>query len=74
MGNSLMMSHWLVHISLCIIPITKLEPVLESIHDRMGHQGIEHTQNLLRQRWVGMYEDVDKDATANETLPSFTAP
>uniref|UniRef100_A0A669EIZ6 Gypsy retrotransposon integrase-like protein 1 n=1 Tax=Oreochromis niloticus TaxID=8128 RepID=A0A669EIZ6_ORENI len=28
----------------------------------MGHQGVERTQNLLRQRcfWVGMYEEVDQ--------------
>lgn len=34
--------------------------VLESVHDSMGHQGSEHTLELLRQRcfWVGIHEDV----------------
>lgn len=35
--------------------------VLSSVHDNMGHQGIERTLNL-RQRcfWVGMYDDVEQ--------------
>ncbi|CAI5636918.1 unnamed protein product, partial [Oreochromis niloticus] len=39
-----------------------LKEALKSVHDQMGHQGVEQTQNLLRQRcfWVGMYEEVDQ--------------
>lgn len=44
-----------------LLPLCLRELVLESVHDSMGHQGIERTVNLLKQRcfWVGMYEDVD---------------
>lgn len=47
---------------LLLLPACLKEPVLESVHDCMGHQGIERTRNLLRQRcfWVGMYEDVEQ--------------
>ncbi len=36
--------------------------ILESVHDSMGHQGIERTLQLLRQRafWVGMHSDVEQ--------------
>ncbi len=35
--------------------------VLDSVHNGMGHQGIEHTVNLLRERcfWAGLYDDVE---------------
>lgn len=45
-----------------LLPECLKEAVLKSVHDCMGHQGIERTQNLLRQRcfWVGMYEEVEQ--------------
>lgn len=45
-----------------LLPACLKEAVPESVHDLMGHQGIEHTQKLLRQRcfWVGMHEDVEQ--------------
>ncbi|KAJ7987239.1 hypothetical protein DPEC_G00336680 [Dallia pectoralis] len=45
-----------------LLPACLKDQVLESVHDKMGHQGIERTLNLLRQRcfWVGMYEDVER--------------
>ena len=54
-----------VHVGECcqlLLPMCLKEAVLESVHDRMGHQGIERTQNLLRPRcfWAGMYEDVEQ--------------
>ncbi|KAL1276634.1 hypothetical protein QQF64_036257 [Cirrhinus molitorella] len=38
------------------------EKVLSSVHDQMGHQGVERTVGLLKQRcyWVGMYDAVEK--------------
>lgn len=43
-----------------LVPACLKESVLESVRDRMGHQGVERRQNLLRQRCsrVGMYQDV----------------
>lgn len=37
------------------------DQVLENIHNSMGHQGIECTVNLLRERcfWVGLCKDVE---------------
>ncbi|XP_028290920.1 uncharacterized protein LOC114454569 [Gouania willdenowi] len=54
-----------VHVGECqqlLLPTCLKEPVLRSVHDSMGHQGIERTQNLLRQRcfWVGMFGDVEQ--------------
>ncbi|KAL1007184.1 hypothetical protein UPYG_G00083180 [Umbra pygmaea] len=45
-----------------LLPACLREQVLKSVHDSMGHQGIERTLNLLRSRcfWVGMYEDVEQ--------------
>ncbi|KAL2095623.1 hypothetical protein ACEWY4_007771 [Coilia grayii] len=45
-----------------VIPDSLKRQVLENVHDAMGHQGIERTLQLLRQRcfWVGMCEDVDR--------------
>lgn len=53
------------HLGRCqqlLLPACLKEAVLGSVHDQMGHQGVEQTQNLLRQRcfWVGMYEEVDQ--------------
>lgn len=53
------------HVGECkqlILPAYLKEVVLQSVHDQMGHQGIERTQNLLRQRSFGveMYEDVEQ--------------
>lgn len=44
-----------------LLPTCLKDQVLESVHDLMGHQGIERTLHLLRQRcfWVGMWEDVE---------------
>ncbi len=45
-----------------LLPACLKESVLESVHENMGHQGIERTIGLLRKRcfWVGMYNDVDQ--------------
>lgn len=45
-----------------LLPACLVELVLRSVHDEMGHQGVERTLSLLRQRcyWVGMYDAVDK--------------
>lgn len=45
-----------------LVPVCLQKRILESVHDKMGHQGIEHCLNLLRQQcfWVGMYEDVER--------------
>ncbi|KAJ8016311.1 hypothetical protein DPEC_G00005880 [Dallia pectoralis] len=53
------------HVGEChqlLLPVCLRGPFLESVHDGMGHHGIERTQNLLRQRcfWAGMYEDVER--------------
>lgn len=44
-----------------LVPGCLKEQVLESLHNGMGHQGIERTVNLLKERcfWAGMYEDVE---------------
>lgn len=45
-----------------LLPTCLTEQVLRSIHDQLGHQGIERTMSLLKPRcfWGGMYEDVEK--------------
>lgn len=45
-----------------LLPACLTETVLKSVHDQMGHQGIERTVGLLRQRcfWVRMHEDVER--------------
>lgn len=45
-----------------LLPECLKEPVLGSVHENMGHQGIERTISLLRPRcfWVGMYNDVEQ--------------
>ncbi len=45
-----------------LLPACLVEMVLQSVHDQMGHQGVERTLGLLKQRcfWVGMYDAVDK--------------
>lgn len=53
------------HIGQChqlLLPACLKEQVLKSVHDQMGHQGIERTLGLLRQRcfWGGMHEDVEQ--------------
>lgn len=44
-----------------LVPGCLKDQVLESLHNGMGHQGIERTVNLLKERcfWAGMYEDVE---------------
>lgn len=44
-----------------LVPSCLRDQVLKSVHNNMGHQGIERTVNLLRERcfWVGLYEDVE---------------
>lgn len=54
-----------LHLGECqqlLLPACLKDQVLESVHDKMGHQDIERTLNLLMQRcfWVGMYEDVER--------------
>uniref|UniRef100_A0A3B1KA92 Gypsy retrotransposon integrase-like protein 1 n=1 Tax=Astyanax mexicanus TaxID=7994 RepID=A0A3B1KA92_ASTMX len=45
-----------------LLPACLKVQVLESVHNSMGHQGIERTMQLLKPRcfWVGMYEDVEQ--------------
>uniref|UniRef100_A0A3B3RLD9 Gypsy retrotransposon integrase-like protein 1 n=1 Tax=Paramormyrops kingsleyae TaxID=1676925 RepID=A0A3B3RLD9_9TELE len=45
-----------------LLPACLKEQVLKCVHDQMGHQGIERTLGLLRQRcfWGGMYADVEQ--------------
>lgn len=44
-----------------LVPCCLKDQVLESVHNGMGHQGIERTVNLLRERcfWPGLCEDVE---------------
>ncbi|KAK3561697.1 hypothetical protein QTP86_012539 [Hemibagrus guttatus] len=54
-----------VHIGEChqlLLPTCLTDQVLKNVHDQMGHQGIERTLGLLRQRcfWGGMYEDIEQ--------------
>lgn len=44
-----------------LVPDCLKEQVLVSVHNNMGHQGIERTVNLLRERcfWVGLCDDVE---------------
>lgn len=54
-----------VHFGTCfqlLVPHCLQRKIMESVHDSMGHQGIERTLHLLRQRvfWVGMYKDAEK--------------
>lgn len=54
-----------VHTGEChqlLIPTCLTDQVLRNVHDQMGHQGIERTLGLLRQRcfWGGMHEDVEQ--------------
>ncbi|KAL1256563.1 hypothetical protein QQF64_012108 [Cirrhinus molitorella] len=53
-----------VHTGEChqmLLPTCLTEQVLKSVHDQLGHQGIERTLSLLKQRcfWGGMYQDVE---------------
>lgn len=45
-----------------LLPTCLVELVLESVHDQMGHQGVERTLALLKPRcyWIGMYDAVEK--------------
>uniref|UniRef100_A0A3P9I2U1 Gypsy retrotransposon integrase-like protein 1 n=1 Tax=Oryzias latipes TaxID=8090 RepID=A0A3P9I2U1_ORYLA len=45
-----------------LLPVCLKEKVLTSVHNQMGHQGIERTLALLKQRcfWGGMHEDVEQ--------------
>lgn len=44
-----------------LIPACLVEQVLQSVHDNMGHQGIERTLGLLKPRcyWPGMHDAVE---------------
>lgn len=45
----------------CLLPATLRPDVLRELHDKMGHQGMERTLRLLRERvyWPGMTTDVE---------------
>ncbi|KAK3544562.1 hypothetical protein QTP86_016933, partial [Hemibagrus guttatus] len=45
-----------------LLPACLAEQVLRIVHDQMGHQGVERTLGLLKQRcyWVGMYDAVER--------------
>lgn len=54
-----------VHTGEChqmLLPTCLIEQVLKNVHDQMGHQGIERTLALVRQRcfWGGMFEEVER--------------
>lgn len=54
-----------LHVGEChqlLLPTCLTNQVLNNVHNRMGHQDIERTLGLLRQRcfWGGMYEDVEQ--------------
>ena len=62
-----------------LLPECLKEVVLESLHDHNGHQGIERTFNLVRQRcyWPKMYVDIknyckkcDRCAVSKITTPT----
>lgn len=40
-----------------LLPTCLVKPVLRSVHNQMGHQGIERTLSLLKPRcyWAGMH-------------------
>lgn len=43
-----------------VLPMCMKNIVMENLHDHTGHQGIERTVNLVKQRcyWPGMYNDI----------------
>ena len=43
-----------------VLPRCLREPVLSGLHDKLGHQGTERTESLVRQRcyWPGLQRDV----------------
>uniref|UniRef100_H3A9F5 Gypsy retrotransposon integrase-like protein 1 n=1 Tax=Latimeria chalumnae TaxID=7897 RepID=H3A9F5_LATCH len=45
-----------------LLPAVLKENVLKSLHDQMGHQGIDRTNNLVRSRcyWPGMQSDIEQ--------------
>ncbi|KAK3700941.1 hypothetical protein QZH41_005652 [Actinostola sp. cb2023] len=44
-----------------VVPTVLRDNVMQSLHDQMGHQGVERTSQLLRRRcyWPGLHSDVD---------------
>ncbi|XP_078794575.1 uncharacterized protein LOC144988164 [Oryzias latipes] len=66
-----------------LLPMCLKEEVLQQLHDDHGHQGIERTTELVRQRcyWPGMSDDIKqwcKDCTrcilAKTSQPKLSAP
>ena len=45
-----------------VLPQCLRDEILESLHDNTGHQGVERTESLVRQRcyWPRLHEDVKK--------------
>lgn len=52
------------------------EQVLKSVHDQLGHEGIEQTLSLLKQRcfWEGMYKDVENWVKSCQKLAKVPQP
>ena len=48
-----------------VLPAELKTQVLKGLHDELGHQGVERTESLVRQRcyWVGMQRDVQEWVT-----------
>jgi transposase InsO family protein len=45
-----------------VLPVNLKDSVIRSLHDQMGHQGLERTLQLIRKRcyWPGMHAEVEK--------------
>ena len=49
-------------VDVLLLPSCLKETTLRGLHDRAGHQGVERTEALVRERcyWVGLREDVKR--------------
>ncbi|KAJ8390423.1 hypothetical protein AAFF_G00103580, partial [Aldrovandia affinis] len=66
-----------------LLPVSLREEVLQQLHQGHGHQGVERTTDLVRQRcyWPGLYQDVkdwckqcDRCALAKPVHPTVRTP
>ena len=66
-----------------VLPASLKTTLLRSIHDNFGHQGVERTTSLARQRcfWPFMYRDIkqwvqncERCMVSKEPIPSFRNP
>ena len=51
-----------------LLPATLREHTLRGLHDEAGHQGIERTEAMVRERcyWIGLHDDVQRWVTQCE--------